>query len=70
MIPVKIYALIDPRNKTPFYVGATKLSLRTRLRCHLSDAKKYNKSGDICLKRVKKIKSILNKGLLPVIELL
>lgn len=31
----KIYCLVDPDTKMPFYVGATKLSLKIRLRLHL-----------------------------------
>lgn len=38
---ILIYCLVNPLNNQPFYVGATKSSLKTRLAGHIHDAKSY-----------------------------
>lgn len=38
---IKIYCLIDTLYKRPFYVGATKRSIKTRLSSHRSELKTY-----------------------------
>jgi hypothetical protein len=38
---INIYCLIDPRNKQPFYVGATNGSIYVRLSGHITECKTY-----------------------------
>ena len=38
---IKIYCLVDPRNNKPFYIGATRLSLSTRVSGHVHIARQY-----------------------------
>lgn len=35
---IQIYCLVDPRNKRPFYVGATVVPLKNRLSAHIHEA--------------------------------
>jgi hypothetical protein len=60
---IKIYCLVDPRDNTPFYVGATKQKLRKRLFYHMT---KYNIHWAY-KPRKEKLISILNEHLLPII---
>lgn len=65
----KIYCLIDPRTDSIFYVGATKVLLRTRLSGHISDSKLLS-GGAIFNRRSERINEIINIGNRPVIKLL
>lgn len=59
-----IYTLSDPYTKEVRYIGKTVKSLKSRLNNHLYTSKKVNNY------RCNWIKSILNKGNVPIIEIL
>lgn len=59
---VTIYTLSCPIIGDIRYVGATSKPLKTRLNGHVKDCQKYN------TKRAKWVLSILNDGLMPIIE--
>lgn len=67
MKKVSIYAILDPRDNSVFYVGATSIKLKYRLSQHIKEG--CGKSG--MQKRKKdKISSILKSGGVPIIKLL
>lgn len=81
MALVKIYALINPINRKPFYVGATIHNLKTRLSGHISEVKNKTLSldyklpkkimiGNIRFHRQSTILSIIAKGKSVKIKLL
>lgn len=70
----KIYCLINPFTSIPFYVGATRQTLHTRLLSHISQVFSLNynlKFGDsVIYKRGLLIKDIISRGKDPIISLL
>lgn len=62
---VIIYALLDPTDDKPFYVGSTRITIRLRLAAHISES-----LSDTMPKSAKcrKIKSLLDQDLRPLIE--
>lgn len=65
---IHIYCLIDPRNKTPFYVGATKASIYVRLSNHINECKTY--LPHYWSKKQQRINDILLSGNRPKTKLL
>ena len=66
---VFIYALIDPRTNLPFYVGATKQPLSSRLNNHVSDSRCMG-GGKVYMSRSNFITEILASKSSPQIKLL
>jgi len=62
-IDVTIYKLISPIDNSVKYVGQTRYPLKRRLEGHLTDARRNVQNY-----KSKWIKSIMNKGLIPIIE--
>ena len=64
--PVRIYGLIDPRDRTMFYVGATSRPFHRRIASHLNDACHLQMRGE----RYDVIRSIVEAGFRPeIVEL-
>lgn len=64
---ITIYKLIDPRDNRIFYIGATKLPLKTRLTQHIYQARVYDRNG-CCLDRMRLISAIVDSVGSPLIE--
>jgi hypothetical protein len=62
-IDVTIYKLISPIDNSVKYVGQTRYPLNKRLGGHLTDARRNVQNY-----RTRWLKSIMNKGLIPIIE--
>lgn len=62
MITFNIYALIDSRDDSIFYIGATKMPIHQRLIAHKNSKEKYKAKYSIVNKRARKIKEILSSG--------
>lgn len=62
--PVSIYVLVDPRDHSAFYVGATTKALGLRFSSHLNDARHLQMVG----KRYDAIRRILDAGKRPEIH--
>lgn len=62
---VAIYAIVDPRDGKPFYVGQTVQPLKTRLSCHISYTT-YAKGGVMDMKRTRLLE-IIKCGYEPII---
>lgn len=62
MITFNIYALIDSRDNSVFYIGATKRTLAERLSGHKGSTEKYKAKSSIVNKRARRIKDILSSG--------
>jgi hypothetical protein len=70
---IKIYCLVNPITNKPFYVGATKVALKTRLYAHIHEAKTFriNKySPQLSCKKHFLIKGLIESNSPPVIDLL
>lgn len=67
---IYIYKLIDPRNKSVFYVGRTSARLRQRLLGHISQVNIKGKTEHLNYRKISIIKDILKNGVLPEIELI
>jgi hypothetical protein len=65
-----IYALVDPRNDTPFYVGATRYDLKNRLHWHLNFVPAGKRGKSVADGKVKLIKDLLKENKMPLIEVL
>lgn len=63
VILIKIYALINPKDSMPFYIGKTVGSLTQRLNAHIKD-----REGNIKKRGI--IKELKNENILPSIKLL
>lgn len=63
----RIYAMIDPSAKVPFYVGSTYHELRDRLKIHLADSKSGKQHYSA---KEARIRLICELGLRPVMKLL
>jgi hypothetical protein len=66
MKEVHIYKLLDPRDNSIKYIGKTNAELKQRLCSHISEAKRSGRKH----KRAAWIKSLLNLGMKPTIELI
>ncbi len=71
---IQIYCLADPRNKRPFYVGATIVPLKNRLSAHIHEAMNF-RTNQHAIKYTAHKKHFLivelNKvGMKPIIDLL
>lgn len=70
----KIYVLINPLTRLPFYVGATKNSLNSRLNNHIRDAKDVLQATislkKIMYKRALLINELCIIGKPPIVELI
>lgn len=64
---LSIYKLINPIDKTVFYVGRTSFLLPRRLRAHISQT---NSNSNLNKRKISILKTIQNAGLKPIIELL
>lgn len=70
---MQIYCLVDPRNNCPFYVGATKVLLTTRLSGHINEAMHFIPNKFVLQYSHKKhylIKELIDSDLRPRIDLL
>jgi len=72
VVMVRIYVLIDPRNKQPFYVGSTRQPLERRLSMHICESNlrlipRCNPESP-AIKRMVLIKEILKGGDRPLIK--
>lgn len=72
---IKIYCLVDPRNNLPFYVGATKIPLKSRLSGHIHEARvfrpnKYIQYYPLTYYKHILINEIISCGIRPRIDLL
>jgi hypothetical protein len=65
----KVYALIDPRNGHPFYIGATCVPLEQRLMLHISTNHKTKYCGNL-QKKYERLRSIIEGGKRPIIKTL
>ena len=63
----RIYKLIDPLTKETRYIGRTGTSLKQRLEGHI-DAARYRGYDVTWAMKNKWVKSLLNQGLMPIIE--
>lgn len=62
MITFKVYALIDSRDSSIFYIGATKMSLHKRLIAHKNSKEKCKAKSSVINKRARRIKEIILSG--------
>ncbi len=71
---VRIYVLLDPRNRMPFYVGSTSRSLKVRLIGHITDANREYKgrpdSEQGYKMRMEVMREIMQQGGKPIIKTL
>ena len=61
--PIKIYALIDPRNDEVRYIGWTHLSLTERFKNHLKSVRAGHKTH-----KCNWFRNLINEDLLPIIK--
>ena len=67
---IKIYALYNPINNTPFYVGATAMDLDKRLSRHTGHYNIINNGYSVAAARAELIREIKSSGMKPEIRLL
>lgn len=71
---IQIYCLVDPRNKHPFYVGATVVPLKNRLSAHIHEAVNFRTNKYAMQYTTHKkhylIAELNAVGLKPIIDLL